>query len=194
MKPPSLSDRVLSLLVALWAGGGVFFLAIAAPAAFGASPNRTAAADVVGAMLSRWHYLAIAAPLTLLIVEWRRNFPRDFRWILVIAALFFACAEAIVDLRIRSIRRNSAVPISELAPTDPLRRQFGTIHGVSTLLAGLNVLAAVSLLLRRDAYRHESISLESSAGSATSEKAPDIATDVRPETLPESRGIDELHR
>jgi hypothetical protein len=183
MKPPALSDRLVSLLLAIWTGGGVFFLAVAAPAAFASSPTRSAAANVVGAMLSRWHYLAILAPLILLVVEWKRGFPRDARWVLVVAALFFACAEAVVDLRIRSIRRSSPVPISELAPGNPVRRQFGALHGISTLLAGANVLAGVFLLMRRDSYRHES----------TAEPGT-IDDDARNGLLSESRGIDDLDR
>lgn len=53
---------------AIWLGSGIFLI-LAAQAAFRAAPNATAAADVVGAMLSRWHYIALAAPLALLALE-----------------------------------------------------------------------------------------------------------------------------
>jgi len=41
-------------------------LAIAAPAAFRAAGSPTTAANVVGAMLDGWHYIAIALPVILL--------------------------------------------------------------------------------------------------------------------------------
>ena len=136
-------------------GGGLFFITVAAPAAFRGSPTRTAAADVVGLMLSRWHYIALLIPAALIIVEWKRGFPRDVRWALLVTALFLAAAESVVDLRIRAIRMRSAVPISQLEPSNPMRRQFGILHGLSTVLAGANVLAGIILLMRRDADRHE---------------------------------------
>jgi hypothetical protein len=47
---------------------------------------------------------------------------------------------------VRSIRAASAVPISELARNHPVRRQFGTLHGVSSLLLVLQLLAAIAAL------------------------------------------------
>lgn len=141
--------------MAFWVGGGLFFITVAAPAAFRASPSRSAAADVVGEMLTRWHYIALLVPMALIIVEWRRGFPRDVRWALLVTALFLAAAQSVVDLRVRSIRMRSLVPVSQLAESDPLRRQFGLLHGVSTLLAGSTVLVGIILLMRRDAERHE---------------------------------------
>jgi hypothetical protein len=56
-------------------------------------------------------------------------------------------------LRIRNIRAKSPVPISELSREDPLRRQFGRLHGVSSLLLLMQVVAAgVALAMDRDAY------------------------------------------
>ena len=115
-------------------------LAIAAPAAFRWSPNSTAAADIVGAMLTPWHYLSIAAPLALVIIERRRQ--RSWAMIVVVAAVFLASLQAVVDLRIRAIRSGSFVPISSLPRDSAVRRQFGLLHGVSSLLLVAQVLTA----------------------------------------------------
>ena len=114
---------------------------LAASAAFRVSPNATTAADVVGAILTRWHYIALAGPLMLFGLELRHA--RKFMLIVLFVALLLAAAQAFVDLRIRSMRNALSVPISSLDRTDPLRRTFGMLHGVSMmLLVAQAVLAA----------------------------------------------------
>ncbi|HYR28454.1 MAG TPA: hypothetical protein VEU30_08310, partial [Thermoanaerobaculia bacterium] len=124
---------------ALWLGSA-FFLMLAASAAFRSSPNSTVAADVVGAMLSRWHYIALAAPLALFALELRHA--RKMVLVVLFTAIVLAAAQAFVDLRIRAIRNASVVPISELAKEDPVRRQFGALHGISMLLLLLQAISA----------------------------------------------------
>ena len=124
---------------AIWLGSGVFLI-LAAQAAFRAAPNSTVAADVVGAMLARWHYIALMAPLALLALEWRRA--RSAVLIVIFVGVVLAAAQAMVDLRIRTIRQSSVIPMSELSREDPLRRRFGRLHGVSMLLLLLQVVAA----------------------------------------------------
>ena len=128
------------LIHAFWLGSGLFLLAVAAPAAFRAAGNPTAAANVVGAMLNRWHYIALIAPLLLLALEWRRA--RVLVLAIIFIAVLLAAAQAMVDVRIRAIREKSAIPISELSRQDPIRRQFGMLHGISSLLLVGQVLAA----------------------------------------------------
>ena len=136
---------------ALWLGSGVFLIAVAAPAAFRAAPNSAIAGDVVGAMLSRWHYIALAAPLLLLFLDWRRG--RVHVLAIVFVAIVFAAAQGMVDLKIRSMRASSPIPIGELDREDPLRRAFGRLHGLSSLLMLAQVVcAAVALGLDREAY------------------------------------------
>ena len=135
---------------AIWLGSGVFLL-LATQAAFKAASSPTAAAAFVGALLGRWHYIALAAPIALLALEWRRA--RTAILLIIFAGVIFAAAQAMVDLRIRSIRAGSPIPISELSRQDPVRRQFGMLHGVSTLLLLAQlVCAAAALAVDRGAY------------------------------------------
>jgi hypothetical protein len=127
------------LIRALWLGAGAFIL-IVAPAIFAAAGNPATAASVVGAVLTRWHYIALGAPVLLLILEWRRA--RSIVIRIMFVAVLFATAQAMLDLRIRTIRMQSPVPISSLAPGDPVRRHFGILHGVSSLLLVAQVIAA----------------------------------------------------
>ena len=147
-----MSTQVLTRFIhAFWLGSGVFLIAVAAPAAFRAAPNATAAADVVGAMLAKWHYIALAAPLALLFLDWKRA--RVSVLVIVFIAILLAAVQVVVDLRIRTIRARSSVPISELSRTDPVRRQFGMLHGLSSLLLLAQVFAAAAALaVDKDAY------------------------------------------
>ena len=136
---------------AIWLGSGLFLAAVAAPAAFRAAPNSTIAADLVGAMLMRWHYIALGAPLLLLLIDWRRG--RVFVMLIVFVGILLASAEVATDLRIRTIRASTPVPMSDLLPEDPVRRQFGRLHGISMLLLLMQVIAAgAALAIDREAY------------------------------------------
>lgn len=115
---------------------------IAAPAAFDAAPDRTTAANIVGAMLSRWHLLAVIAPLVLLARDHRRGLPSTLRVVVLASAIILAVAQIGVDMKIGAIRAGSPVAISALAPDDPVRKKFGMLHGVSSLLMLLQVVAA----------------------------------------------------
>jgi len=130
------------LLESLWLGSGVFIL-IAAPAIFRAAGSPTVAANVVGAVLTRWHYISLLVPVLLLVLEWRNV--RAPVVALLFAAIVLASAQALVDVRIRAIRASSTVAISDLPREDPVRRRFGMMHGISSLLLVAQVLAAAAV-------------------------------------------------
>ena len=97
-------------------------------------------------MLTPWHYVSIAAPLVLLILK------RGSKTTMVILflSIVMGAAEALIDIKIRSIRNSSPVPISSLPSTDPLRRRFGMMHGVSSLLLLAQIAAATIVVGRND--------------------------------------------
>ena len=137
-------EALQRLIAALWLGSA-FFLMLSAQAAFRAAGNTHIAADEVGSMLTRWHYIALAAPLALFARELRRA--RPLILIVLFAAILLAAGQAFVDLRIRSIRASSPVSISSLDRTDPVRRRFGALHGVSMMLLLAQTLIAASAVL-----------------------------------------------
>lgn len=140
-----LAGIVAALLQSAWFGGGVFLVLVAAPAAFGMAPSREVAGNVVGAMLARWHVVALATPFALLLIEWKRyDLERTFRVVILAAALLFASAQVGVDLRVRAMRVDSATSISQLPPNHPTRVAFGRLHGVSMLLMVFQVLCAAA--------------------------------------------------
>jgi len=141
------SLAITRLIQALWLGSGVFLM-LTASAAFNAASNTTDAANVVGAVLTRWHYIALLAPLSLMFLEWRRS--RPVMLVILFIAVLFASVQGLLDTRIRMIRDRSAAPISSLSPDDPLRRQFGMLHGMSSLLLIGQVIAAAAVVATRE--------------------------------------------
>jgi hypothetical protein len=133
---------------AIWFGSALFLLAVAAPAAFTATNSPNDAANVVGAMLTRWHYIALVAPLLLLALEWRRS--RPLALVLLFVAVMLASSQALVDTRIRMLRFSSPAPISDLAPTNPIRRRFGLLHGISSLLLLGQIVVAGAVVATDD--------------------------------------------
>ncbi|HKO00155.1 MAG TPA: hypothetical protein VJ032_00595 [Thermoanaerobaculia bacterium] len=135
------------LIAALWFGAAAFIL-ISAAAVFRAAGEPAVAANVVGALLGRWHYIALAAPVALLAYEWKRA--RASVIAVLFAAALFAATQGLVDLRIRAIREASSVPISSLDRNDPVRRRFGFYHGLSSILLLLQAVTAGMHIARRD--------------------------------------------
>jgi MbtH protein len=140
------------LVAALWFGSAVFLM-LAASAAFRAAGNPTVAADVVGSMLTRWHYIALAAPLLLFALELRRLRPALL--ILLFTCVVLAATQSLVDLRIRTMRAHSPVAISSLDPDHPTRRTFGMLHGLSMLLLAAQALAAAITVIAKPKQKEE---------------------------------------
>lgn len=129
---------------------------LAASAAFRAAPNPAAAADVVGAMLNRWHYIALAAPLALFALELRRV--RRFALTVIFIALMLAAVQVFVDLRIRAMRLSSPVAISSLDRQHPDRKRFGALHGASMALLLLQTIAAAMVVAAREKKEEHAMS------------------------------------
>ncbi len=151
-RPPRKSSLALTRLItrliqALWLGSGVFLM-LSASAAFSAATNPTDAANVVGAILTRWHYIALLAPLLLMFLEWRRS--RPVMLVILFVAVLLASFQALIDTRIRMIRAESFTPISSLPSNDPVRRQFGMLHGISQLFLLGQVIAAGTAIATRE--------------------------------------------
>lgn len=136
------------LSLALWVGGGLFMGLVAAPAAFSAAASPEAAARVVGEMLSRWHWIAVLAPLVVLLAP---TFRRRWPLALVVVAVVLANSQWMVDNRIQEVRASVEGSVSNLDKDDPVRRRFGALHGVSmTLLLGQLLCGAGVIASDRD--------------------------------------------
>lgn len=147
-------DRLQNLIAALWFGSAVFLM-ISASAAFRAAGNPTIAADVVGSMLTRWHYIALAAPLLLFVLELRRV--RPLILLVLFTAVLLAASQSFVDLRIRSIRAATPAGVSNLDPEHPVRKRFGMLHGLSMVLLLSQAIAAGVIVMSRPQRKQEQV-------------------------------------
>ncbi|HTI65750.1 MAG TPA: DUF4149 domain-containing protein [Gemmatimonadaceae bacterium] len=136
--------------LALWLGAAVLFSAVVAPAAFAVLPTRTLAGDIVGRVLPVVFYAGMLVGA--IVVAADAIDAEEWRWstTLVSGALIaIACASAqlVVGSRIDRVRSRISGPVDALAPGDPLRVEFGRLHGISVALLGVAMLAAVVALI-----------------------------------------------
>ena len=152
-----LSD-VRLLLLSIWLGSAVFFIAVA-QSAFAVIPQREMAGAVVGRTLMILNFGGLAISLLLLLTSFvgTKTVHRASVWIerfmlLVIAA---ACSigQFVIGLWLGMVRdKLQGRPIDEIAQDDPLRIQFNNLHNWSewVLMAGMiAALIAFFLLARR---------------------------------------------
>lgn len=152
--------RFASLLLAsLWIGGLVALGVVAAPEVFavleGRDPagGRTVAGVVFGAVLHRAQFwLWIVGGLQFLLLAARAVIgprPRGFKWQLGILAGMLALTgytDLVVAPRIAAIRDQTPVAMAALPSTDPVRMEFGRLHGLSNGLLALALAGAVTML------------------------------------------------
>jgi uncharacterized membrane protein YeaQ/YmgE (transglycosylase-associated protein family) len=139
------------LLAALWAGSVWAVSYLAAPSAF-ATLDSTLAGSVVGTMLTREAWLAIALALLLWVLVWRSG---DLdagrrRWLNWIIFGMLACSLAVyLGLQpLMAAIRESAGPAGVRA--SPQWGSFAALHGVSQLLYLVeSVLGAVLVIKSR---------------------------------------------
>jgi uncharacterized membrane protein len=148
---------VLALVV--WLGGMVVLGAVVAPTTFqvlqASEPvaGRALAGEVFGATIARFHYVAYAAGVTLLVslaaMAVLGPRPAHFlvRSIIVTAMLTVALYSGFVVLAgIDRIQQEAGTLASRLPVTDSRRLQFDGLHQLSTRLMMLNLLGALVLL------------------------------------------------
>lgn len=142
-----LSDIRL-LILSIWLGAGVFFIA-AAQVAFTVLADRELAGAVVGRNLSILNYsgLAIAVILLLTSVVGTANVNKIWLWferfLLFLIAAACAVGEFVIGFWLASVRTQIGRPIGEAAIDDPLRIQFNTLHQYSTWVFMAAMVAAL---------------------------------------------------
>ncbi|MBK9214769.1 MAG: DUF4149 domain-containing protein [Chloracidobacterium sp.] len=132
------------LLLAIWLGAAVFFIAVA-QAAFGVLEQRELAGAVVNRTLAVLQYggMGIAAVLVLTSLVGTARISAFWLWVerflLLILAAACAVGQFVIGFWLSSLRSQIGRPIDEVAVDDPLRQQFNTIHEYSTwvLFAGM---------------------------------------------------------
>lgn len=143
-----LSDIRL-LLLALWLGAAVFFIAVA-QTAFAMLPEREMAGAVVGRTLTLLNYGGIGVSVVLLLSSIlgsaliSRLWLWTERFLLLIVGGACAVGQFVIGLMLMSVRAQmGGRPIDELAADDPLRLQFNTLHEYSVWVLFIAMAAAL---------------------------------------------------
>jgi uncharacterized membrane protein len=139
-----------------WTGGILFLSLIVAPGAFAMLPTRELAGSLVGMALTRLHLLGYVCAGIFLVAECieARGISALSRGtsVLVIAMLLLTIiSQQAVTPRIASLRAEMSAAHGSIDATpqnDPLRAQFGKLHGISTLLELLVLLLGLAALFR----------------------------------------------
>jgi hypothetical protein len=136
------------LLIGLWLGAAVFFIAVA-QSAFAVLPQRELAGAVVGRTLDVLNYSGIAIGVILLLSSWivRKEVSRFWIWVerFLLLVLVAACAvgQFVIGLWLAMVKAQIGKPIDEVAADDPLRIQFNNLHEWSVWVLFAGMIAAL---------------------------------------------------
>jgi hypothetical protein len=135
------------LLLTMWMGASVLFVAVVAPSAFLVLPSRTLAGALVGRVLPVIFYAGVVIGALIVVLDilgrtgaWSRSAAG------AVSALACAVAQLVVGARIERLRAAIGGPLEALAPDDPRRVAFGRLHAFSVGWLGLAMVAAVIAL------------------------------------------------
>ena len=135
------------LLLTVWMGAAVLFVAVVAPSAFLVLPSRTLAGALVGRVLPVIFYAGVVIGAAIVVLDilgrtgtWTRTAAG------AVSALACAVAQLVVGTRIDRLRAAIGGPLEALAPDDPRRVAFGRLHAFSVGWLGIAMLAAVVAL------------------------------------------------
>ena len=134
---------------ALWCGMLAFFGAFGARTVLLTAPSRNAAGLVNRALLDGLDVMSLGAVVLLLLgfVAWHRARPWSPRArglvlrILAVAAVAAIASLYVITPEMMALRDKMGV-IDLVAKTDPLRREWGRLHGLSALTLIVRLLAA----------------------------------------------------
>ncbi len=145
------------LLTAVWLGAAVFFSFALAPVLFSVLPTRELAGLVVNRMLTILNTGGAVVGVALLVssvfelnngVEhWQRRAWKVEVAALSVVTLASAANQWVIGRRISELRARMGRSIDEVAVNDPLRIEFGQLHGVSVAVLIVGMLAAATALL-----------------------------------------------
>jgi hypothetical protein len=149
-----------TIVLALWLGAALLFVAVVAPAAFAALPTRMLAGAIVGRVLPVLFLSGVLVGLLIMLVEWRVSSHRAVTGRMVggfVTVVSCAIAQFAIAPRIEVLRGQIGGSLDSLPAADARRMAFGRLHGLSAALLGIAMLAVLSALaLAVGAQRRES--------------------------------------
>lgn len=139
----SMRHAVSQLLVAVWSGALICFMALVTPALFQAyAPDE--AAKSVRLMLPRLDLLSIVLVALALGLSFKAS---KVRSALLGTALLLALLSALwLTPAMAELRQQAGDKMSQVPKDNPLRQQFGRLHGVSSAGMALELLLGLAAL------------------------------------------------
>lgn len=133
------------LLLVAFLGAIALFATTVTPALFATVPPASAA-RVVGRVLPVLDGAGLLLGLAAVALGASRRSGRAALVLGAVLAVLAAASLFVVTPEIASIRRATGDALSHLQPGDPVRRRFGLLHGLSTVLFGLQAVMALALV------------------------------------------------
>ncbi|MEP7384194.1 MAG: DUF4149 domain-containing protein [Gemmatimonadota bacterium] len=132
----------LTVLVWLWLGAALLFIAVVAPAAFSVLPTRALAGLLVGRVLPVlfWSGAFVGLVLAVGTQGWRR-------WAAMLLVASALGAQVGVAPRIQQLRAVLGPDLESIDVADPQRVAFGRMHALSVALLGVGMLGASAIAL-----------------------------------------------
>jgi hypothetical protein len=140
-------------LAALWCGGMTFFAAFGARIVLETAPTRHDAGPVNRALLDALDvssYVMVAVLLVLLLAidrkaPWTKLTRGLTLRLLAVAAVLAFISRTLITPEMTALRDTLGTAIDLVAKTDPLRRDWGRLHGLSSLALLVRILAAAAI-------------------------------------------------
>jgi Domain of unknown function (DUF4149) len=143
------------LLLVAFLGALALFATTVTPALFATLPP-PAAARVVGRVLPVLDAVGLVLGLAAVALGATGRSGRAAMVLGGVLALLAVSSLFLITPEIARLRNAAGETLSHLPPGDPTRRRFGMLHGVSTVLFGLQAVLAVALVALRGAARGRS--------------------------------------
>ena len=149
------------LLLGLWLGAAIFFSAAVAPNVFGVLrgaelPNATTlAGSVVTRLLAIINTGGFEIGLFVLVISFfmtrgQKSMRRIAEMLsLAIMSTMTAIGHWVVAARMTTLRAAMQLPIDQIAPTDPRRIEFDSLHRYSVLMLSIALIAALLAFILR---------------------------------------------
>ncbi len=149
-------DVLARLTLSLWLGGMIFFSAVVAQSAFAVLPTRQLAGTIVNSVLGKLEWMGIVCgvlTITLMVATVFLS-SRLNSWLGKVALMLpvvmtvdVAVSKFLVSAKLAAMRASMGADIDKLPLTDPTRVAFGDLHKYSVMLMGINILAAIAMVV-----------------------------------------------
>jgi len=143
----------------MWLGAALFFGAVVAPAAFGVlrSFDLPNASEIAGSIVTRTlavinisgFLISLILLLTLLVARGKRSNLAFLLELVCVAVLAVTTGVGhwLIAARMRALRTAMVLPIDQIAPDDPRRLAFNSLHVYSVNALGVAMIASLVALV-----------------------------------------------